>query len=64
MVRYTAELSKSNRSSCKRCKEKIEKDAVRIGTHVTNADDITMVCTIWLLTIDPSMSYELCRLSG
>lgn len=43
MTRYTAELSKSNRSSCKKCKEKIEKDVIRIGTHVTNADDITMV---------------------
>lgn len=43
MVRYTAELSKSNRSACKRCKEKIEKDVIRIGAHVTTADDITMV---------------------
>ena len=29
---FTVELAKSNRSACKRCKNKIEKDAVRIGT--------------------------------
>ena len=43
MVKYTAEISKSNRSSCKKCKQKIEKEVIRIGTHTTNADDITMV---------------------
>jgi len=46
MATYSAEPAKSGRSSCKKCKEKIEKDDLRIGTSRTTADDITM--TSWV----------------
>ncbi|GKY98304.1 hypothetical protein MPSEU_000788000 [Mayamaea pseudoterrestris] len=41
---YSVELAKSSRASCKKCKTKIEKDAMRIGTH-TPRDDFDM--TSW-----------------
>jgi hypothetical protein len=40
MTTYSAELAKSSRASCKRCKGKIEKDALRIGVHSQAADGI------------------------
>lgn len=40
MTTYSAELAKSSRASCKRCKEKIEKDTLRIGVHSQSADGI------------------------
>lgn len=46
MATYNAEPAKSGRSSCKKCKEKIEKDELRIGTNRTTADDIVM--TSWV----------------
>jgi hypothetical protein len=36
--KYCVELAKSGRSSCKRCKSSIEKDALRIGTKSKMAD--------------------------
>lgn len=46
MATYNVEPAKSGRSSCKKCKEKIEKDEIRIGTNRTTADDIVM--TSWV----------------
>jgi len=46
MATYTIENAKSGRSSCKRCKEKIGKDVLRIGEHVENAD---FTSTKWYL---------------
>ena len=45
MATYSVEFSKSSRASCKKCKNKIEKDSLRIGTH-TMMDDISM--TSWI----------------
>lgn len=44
-VTYTIEPAKSNRSTCKKCKNKIEKDDVRVGTHRQTPDDMTF--TTW-----------------
>ncbi len=41
MTTYSIENAKSNRSACKLCKEKIEKDSLRIGSH-SSRDDIIM----------------------
>ena len=42
---YSVEPAKSNRSSCKVCKQKIDKDALRIGTETMGAGDFTQ--TSW-----------------
>ena len=42
---YSVEPAKSNRASCKVCKQKIDKDALRIGTETMGAGDYTM--TSW-----------------
>mmetsp|Transcript_15082 Transcript_15082/g.24994 ORF Transcript_15082/g.24994 Transcript_15082/m.24994 type:complete len:411 (+) Transcript_15082:65-1297(+) len=43
MATYSVEPAKSGRASCKKCKSKIEKDDLRVGTHRVSADDIMMV---------------------
>lgn len=42
---YSVEPAKSNRSTCKRCKTKIAKDALRVGTTVPGLGDYDM--TSW-----------------
>ena len=42
---YSVEPAKTNRASCKVCKQKIDKDALRIGTETMGAGDYTM--TSW-----------------
>ena len=42
---YSVEPAKSNRAACKVCKQKIDKDALRIGTETMGAGDYTM--TSW-----------------
>ncbi len=42
---YTIEEAKSGRATCKKCKEKIDKGALRIGTHAESEDRPTM--TSW-----------------
>ena len=38
-TRYCVEYAKSNRSTCKGCKLKIDKDILRIGTTVSGLGD-------------------------
>jgi hypothetical protein len=53
MTTYSAELSKSARASCKRCKEKIDKDVIRIGMHSASADGIEFTSWTHLLCFNP-----------
>ena len=46
---YSVEPAKSNRSSCKVCKQKIDKDALRIGTETMGAGDFTQ--TSWRTSV-------------
>lgn len=47
---YSIEISPSSRSKCKKCKEKILKDELRIGTHSPNPDSDKYAFTSWQKT--------------
>lgn len=42
MSTYTIEHAKSGRATCKKCKNKIAKGELRIGTHADLGDDKIM----------------------